>query len=193
MSMTPDEARFEQWLEELYDEHAEIAVEEFASERLSSYYLRFPQIFHAPRQALVEGSSLMPNHPRAGFILASIAVEVSLRELILRPIVHGLVVSESTASIVTDLVMSYRPMVRFKKLLFQIGNEVISEDFDELTRDGKTVTLWKEVERIRCKRNAVVHCACSVNIDEGNGVPGNCEIYSGVVVPNISGRIRIGP
>ena len=102
MSMTPAEARFEEWLEELYNEHAEIAIEEFTSDRLMSYYLKSPKIIHAPRLALVEGRTLLNTHPRAAFILASMAVEMGLRELILRPIVYGLVISESTASVMSQ-------------------------------------------------------------------------------------------
>ena len=91
---------------------------------------------------------------------------MSLRDLILRPIVHGLVVSESTASFVTDLVIAYRPIPRFKKLLFQIASELICADLKELTREGKTATLWEETEKIRIKRNAVLHSACSVSIEQ---------------------------
>ena len=38
MSMTPDEARYEEYMDQLYEEHKEQAVQEFIDERLQSYY-----------------------------------------------------------------------------------------------------------------------------------------------------------
>lgn len=38
MSMTPDEARYEEYMDQLYEEHKEQAIQEFIDERLRSYY-----------------------------------------------------------------------------------------------------------------------------------------------------------
>ena len=39
MSMTPDEAAYEEYMDKLYEEHREVAIEEFTGERLQSYYI----------------------------------------------------------------------------------------------------------------------------------------------------------
>jgi len=38
MSMTRDEAKYEEFMERLYEEHKEQAIEEFTTELLQSYY-----------------------------------------------------------------------------------------------------------------------------------------------------------
>ena len=166
MSMSPDDARYEQWFDELYAEHKEVAIEEFTSERLQSFYLNHPEIVQAPSQALAEGKSLLTNHPRAAFILAAIAIEVSLKKLILHPVVYGLVHSESTAGLITKLVMGHVSIGRFKKLLFHILDEHVGVDLETFARSSASKTLWKEADSIRDKRNAVVHEAVTVSSDE---------------------------
>lgn len=166
MSMSPDEARYEEWLDELYAEHKEEAIEEFTGERFQSFYLNHPEIAQAPSEALAEGKSLLTNHPRAAFILAAIAIEVSLKKLILHPVVYGLVHSDSTAGLITKLVTSHVSIHKFKKLLFHILNEHVGVDLDTFTRSSTSKPLWKEADSIRDKRNAVVHEAVTVTPDE---------------------------
>ena len=162
MSMSLTEAMEEQWLEDLYAEYKEAAIEEFTGERLQSFYLADPKIIQAPSQALAEGKSLLANYPRAAFIFASIAIEISLKKLILHPVVYGLVHSESTAVFITKLVMSHVSIEKFKKLLFHVFNEHVGIDLETFTRSSATKMLWKEIDSIRKKRNAVLHEAVIV-------------------------------
>lgn len=166
MSMSWTEAIEEQWLEDLYAEYKEAAIEEFTSERLQSFYIDNPEIIQAPSQALAEGKSLLKNHPRAALIFAAIATEVGLKKLILHPVVYGLVHSKSTADLITNLVMSHVSIEKFKKLLFHILNEHVSVDLKTFTRSNEKKTLWKEADSIRKKRNAVLHEAVIVTSDE---------------------------
>ena len=156
MSMSWTEAMEEQWFEDLYAEYKEAAIEEFTSERLQSFYIDNPEIIQAPSQALAEGKSLLANHPRAAFIFSAIVIEVSLKKLILHPVVYGLVQSESTAVFITNLVMSHISIEKFKKLLFHIFNENVSINLEIFKRNSATKTLWQEINSIREKRNGSV-------------------------------------
>ena len=162
MSMTESEARFEEWIEELYAEHKEQAIEEFRSERLQSFYANNPAIATSPSQALAEAESLLLEHPRAGFLLAAIASEVTLKKVILHPVVYGLVNSKSTADLITSLAMGYAQLERLKKLLSLILQQYAGMDLERFKRTGAKKTLWEESESIRKKRNAVVHEAENV-------------------------------
>ena len=166
MSMSWTEAMEEQWLEDLYAEYKGMTIEEFTDERLQSFYLDNPKIIQAPSQALDEGKLLLANHLRAAFIFAAIVIEVSLKKLILHPVVYGLVQSESTAVFITNLVMSHVSIEKFKKLLFHIFNENVRIDLEIFKRNSATKTLWQEINSIREKRNAVVHEAVIVTSDE---------------------------
>ena len=80
MSMTPDESRIEQQMEELYQEHKEYAIEEFTIDRLQSFYLAHSTIAQPPLWALAEARDLLAEHPSAAQVFAAVAIEVGLKE-----------------------------------------------------------------------------------------------------------------
>ena len=166
MSMSLTEAMEEQWLDELYAEYKETAIEEFTSERLQSFYVDNPEIIQAPCQVLAEGKSLLANHPRAAFIFAAIAIEVSLKKLILHPVVYGLVHNKATADLITKILMNHVSIDNFKKLLFHILNEYVGVDLETFTRSNVKKTLWKEAYSIKEKRNDVMHEAVNITSDK---------------------------
>src|SRR5205807_1436553 len=106
---------------QLYAEHKEEAIGEFIGERLQSYYLANPEVAYDAASLLGEARELATNdHPRAALALAAAAVEVAVKSVLIEPIVHGLVHSESLAALVTELSLRHTQMDRFKGLLFQI-------------------------------------------------------------------------
>jgi hypothetical protein len=80
MSTTEEDARYDQWMTELYVEHSKEAIEEFTVERLQSYYLKDPLLANAAAQSLKESRVLPVEHPTASFVFAAIAIEVALIE-----------------------------------------------------------------------------------------------------------------
>ncbi len=163
MSMTQDEARYEAWMEELYEEHSKQALDEFRSERLQSFYLRNPSIAEPAVSALAEARALLDSSPRGAFVIASSAVEVGLKIVLLKPIVYGLIHSEPLAGLVTDLVMAHQCMDRFSKLLFEMLRQYGGVDPDSYRRSGSSKTLWLEVQENIKRRNDVLHRADMVN------------------------------
>jgi len=123
MSITEEEARFDQWMEELYNEHRKQAIEEFTAERLQSFYVDNPMVAEAALRSLVESRNLLPQHPAAALIFAAIAIEVGLKVALLKPVVYGLVHSESVAGVITDLILAQTGVKRFRNLLFKILSE----------------------------------------------------------------------
>ena len=110
MSMTEEEARYEQAMEELYEEHSKQAIEEFTAERLQSFYLNKPLLAKPSFDALVESRSLLRSHPTAALVFAASATEVSLKEVLLKPVVYGLVHSESAAGLIAELALGHACM-----------------------------------------------------------------------------------
>lgn len=159
MSITPDEAAYDQYMSELYEEHKKEAIEEFTSERLSTYFLNNEQLAKPAMQALSRARNLMQIDTTAGFIFAAIAVEVGLKSILLRPIVYGLVHAESVAALITDLAISQTGMDRYRKLLLQLLQEHGGVDLDTYTRQGSSRTLWQEVKNVQEIRNGVMHKA----------------------------------
>lgn len=159
MSMSYEEAAYEQYLDELYEEHRKEAIEEFTSERLSSYYSENKQLAKPAFEALCEARTLGELSPTATLILAAIAMEVGLKAILLKPIVHGLVHTESVASLVTDLALSHAGMERYRKLLIHLLRDQGGVDLDTFRRSGSQKTLWEEISEIQTTRNAIMHRA----------------------------------
>jgi len=168
MSMTPDEAEYEEFMDRLYEEHKEQAIDEFTAELLQSYYRSNCLIAKPAFDALVEARNLMKTSITGAFVFSAIAMEVALKERLLKPIVHGLVHAGSVASLVTDLVMGHRSMDRYKDLLLQILREHGGVDLLSYKRSGSEKSIWDEIKRVQTKRNLIVDTAQVASEEEAS-------------------------
>lgn len=159
MSTTPDEAAYDQYMAELYEEHKKEAIEEFTGERLSTYFLDNKLLAEPAALALSNARSLMTINPTAGFVFAAIAMEVGLKSSLLKPIVYGLVHAESVAALITDLAVSHTGMDRYRKLLLQLLQEHGGVNLDAHRRQGSNLALWQEIKNVLDIRNRVMHRA----------------------------------
>lgn len=157
MSRTPHEAEYEEFMDRLYEEHRGQAIEEFTAELLQSYYRSNGHLAKPAFDALIEARNLMKTSITAAFVFSAIAMEVGIKETLLKPVVHGLVHAGSVASLVTDLVMSHRSMDRYKDLLLQILREHGGVDLLSYKRPGSAKNMWDEIKTVQIKRNHVVH------------------------------------
>ena len=87
MSMTDDEYAYDEYMTELYEEHKAEAIEEFAYERLQSYYSGNRLLAEPAFHMLNEAKNMVEVNATAGFIFGAIAMEVGLKETLLKPIV----------------------------------------------------------------------------------------------------------
>ena len=156
MSMSYEEAAYEQYMDDLYEEHRKEAIEEFTSERLCSYYSENKLLAKPAFEALSEAKKLNELNPTAGLIFAAIAMEVGLKAMLLKPIVHGLVHAELVASLITDLTVSHAGMDRYKTLLLHVLQEHGGVDLNTFKRSVSSKTLWEEINEIQKIRNAII-------------------------------------
>ena len=145
--------------ERLYDDYREEAIEEFTYDLLRSYYNDNRLLAKPAFQALAEAKALKETNATAGFLFSAIAMEVGLKETLLKPIVFGLVHSTSAASLITFLVISHRSMDSYRKLLLEILREHGGVDLDTYKRPGSNKPIWQEIKEIQKIRNLVLHRA----------------------------------
>jgi hypothetical protein len=158
--MTWQDAAYEEGMEALYAEFKPQAIEEFTEERLQSYYVANPNLAEDPVHFLSMARQLISHSPTGSFIFAAIAVEVGLKVVLLKPVVYGLVHSESIAEMIADLVVgSARFDNKFRNLLFGILSEVGSIDLAKYKRPESLRTLWEEIKEIQERRNKIMHRA----------------------------------
>jgi len=162
------DAAYDDYMSSLYEEHKGMAIEEFRAERLQSYYQKHPDVGLEPLAALDEAKGLVRDHPSAALVFAASAVELGMKLLFLKPIVAGLVHSESTATLVADLTIGHAAMDRFRDLLFAIAAEHGGVDLSAYRRAGATSTLWEEMRNLQVERNRVLHQGMRVPLEEAD-------------------------
>ncbi|MBA7537731.1 hypothetical protein ES705_30000 [subsurface metagenome] len=159
------EAAYEEFVEslakELYEEHKEQAIYEFIEERLQSYYLQNRDIAMNAIQFVEKSKKIVELEPTTSLLYSSIATEVILKSVLLKPVVAGLVHTESLAELVSSILVRQTGIDRFKELVFKILESHITFDngIANYKREESTDTLWTERSRIQKVRNKIMHQA----------------------------------
>ena len=152
-----EDALQEEWFAQMYAEHAEQALSEFRAERLRTYYARHPEIADLAVAALDDARRLQGVSLAASLIRASTGTELGIKNLLMRPIVNGLVHSEALADVITEMVMAHQALDRYRDLLIGILNEHGGVDLKTFRRRGASRSLLEEVSLNQKIRNDAVH------------------------------------
>jgi hypothetical protein len=147
------DAAYDQMVEEILEDNKDQIIEEFVAERLGSYYTEHPDLDGPAKSALQEARVLLDVSSTASLVFSRSATEIAIRDVLLRPVIYGMVHDESTANIISELVLGNR---QFTGLLFSIL-EKHGVDLKETTRPSSSDKLWKEIEEIKDLRNGIVH------------------------------------
>ncbi len=191
MSMSEDEYAHDEYMAQLYEEHKIEAIEEFTNERLKSYYSKNRFLAKPSFDVLNEAQKLFSVNATAGFILAAIAMEVGLKETLIKPIVFGLIHSVSSASLVTNLVMSHRSMDRYKDLLLQILREHGGVDLKKYKRSGLKKIVLDEINDVKQKRNKIMHTAETASHKEATLALGVASTILRELFPSVVTKIGL--
>lgn len=161
-------AMMESLAEELYPEHKEQAIDEFIDERLKSYYLTNNDIAVNSISFIKRAKELISSDPTASLIFSSIATEVILKSVLLKPVVYGLVHTESLAELISSMLLKQNGIDRFKALVFSILESYIEfeEGIEKFKREGSEINLWNERAEIQTTRNNIMHKAKSCTIEQ---------------------------
>jgi len=184
MSMTPGEAAYDEYMSNLYEEHKVEAVEEFTDERLQSYYVANKLLAKPASNALSQAHTLVDLNPTAAFVFAAIAVEVGLKTTLLKPIVHGLVHTESVAALVTDLAILHS-MDRYRELLLQVLSDHGGVNLGSFKRARANRSLWEEIKEVQRTRNRIVHRAEVVSKNEADVALGVASAILETIFPAV--------
>jgi hypothetical protein len=191
MSMTPDEARYEEYMDQLYEEHKEQAIQEFIDERLQSYYGEHRLLAEPAFGAFTEAKKLIHTYATAAFLFSAIAVEVGLRETLVKPIVFGLVHTLSVASLITDMVLSRPDQRKYRDLLLHLLREHGDVDLYRHKRSDSCRPIWEEIMDVKKKRDLIVHQAQTATSDEANLALGVASTVIENLFPTVVGRMGL--
>ncbi len=157
MSITPDEARQEEFygemVQQILEDHRDEIIDEFVSERMASYYKQHPDLLEPAVAVLDEARKLKGASDAACLVFAQAAIEIALRDVVLKPVVFGMVHEENTGSLIAELVVGNR---QFKKLLFSVLEDY-GLDLKTAKRKDSSKSVWEEIEDIQKLRNRILH------------------------------------
>ena len=153
MTTTPEDAAYDEWITQILEENKDDIISEYVYERLGSYYLSHPDLDERAKAVLREAEHCLETSPTASLVISWAAIEIALKQLLLRPVVFGMVHDENTATVMAELLVG-NPS--FKRLLFHILEDH-GLDIRAMKRDGANVSAWDELQKIKRLRNDVVH------------------------------------
>ena len=161
-----DEA-YEHLSEKLYPEHKAQAILEFTYERLRSYYLQHKDLLvPAARTYKLAESLLQAKQSTAALAFSASAVELFLKACLLRPVVAGLVHSESVADLVVESALSQIGFRRYEKLLAGLFKELTRLEIGQIKRPGAAKPLLEEASALQDRRNSVMHRGADITESE---------------------------
>jgi hypothetical protein len=131
-------------------------VEDFASERLKSYYVANPDVLLPSHRTFIYAQMLLAQYPTAALVFAASASEVCLVNALLKPIVHGLVHADTTAGLIVDLVGA-SGTDRLMKGLLRVLAVHGGIDLATYSITGSGASLRDAFRTTRERRNAILH------------------------------------
>lgn len=163
-----DEA-YDRLSEELYPGHKMQAIIEFTHERLRSYYLQDKKLLVPAIRTYKTAESLLQLQQYGPALVFSVtAIELFLKACLLRPVVFGMVHSESIADLVVESALSQTGFKRYEKLLTGLFKELTQLDINAIKRTGLSKSLLEEASALQERRNLVVHRGIEVAKDEAS-------------------------
>ena len=187
-----EEEGYERFIADIYEELKPEAIEEFTDERLQAYYIDNKLLAKPAIDALSEAQNLAASHATGRFIFASIAMEVGLKTTLLKPIVYGLVNTESAADFIANLTIRHRiGSGDFEKLLFHVLQEHGGVDFKNFKRSDSNTTLWKEIMYLQNVRDKIMHRAEVASQDNVDLVLGVASEILEVIFPAVINKIGL--
>ncbi len=154
--------------EDKYKAIEEYLAEEILPERLEAFYRRKSDIIIAPLNLLIEAKELYQlKRYSASQVFAGAALEVTFKDVLLKPIVSGMIHNDTVAEIIIDIFSSHiREIDRFKGLLINVIKEVSGINIAEYKHENSKQTIWGQASEVRKQRNALLHKATPATLEE---------------------------
>ncbi len=149
-----------QWVEEHAEKLSEEAIKQFRLGRLQSAYTKHPNMANKAIGMWEEMQKLLGKDNRlAALVFGASVIEITIRDLLLHPILSGVVHNEALADVILKLVPRHVGSDAFRKVLFPVLDKVAKIDLTKYKRPGSAKSLWDEYQSIRDDRNRLIHDA----------------------------------
>ena len=188
------DAEYEAMYDAIYEEVRTDTIQQFSTDRLTSYYVANPELMRPAWNRLGEGMKLVANrHFEAATIFFAGAMELFFRFALLRPVIYGLVHHERLADVVSKSVLDGNTgFTKYTTLLGQIYAQLLNGDLKKLTVGNSEANLIKKCNELQDRRNALVHHGATAEETEAIYAQGVAMAVLNQVVRPMLGALGLG-
>jgi hypothetical protein len=158
MSVTWQEAEYEQGMERLYEEFKKQYEDEVIFDKIQMFYKNNPEIVKEPYQNLNESNKLFADkYYTASFLHSIIAMEVVIKTLVFKPILYSLSFDKRASDLLYDVTLKNKSIKYIPKEYYDILKDLTKKDFKEIKRKNSKIKLWDEIINLQNLRNEIIH------------------------------------
>ncbi|MDZ5696685.1 hypothetical protein [Chelativorans sp. M5D2P16] len=178
---------YDRMVKEVLSDHKVDIIGDFTLERLRSYYEQNPDLEIRAEVVLDEAEKLLQVSPSASLVFSFVSLEITIRDVLLKPIAYGLVHDKNFSDVVAELVVGNR---HIKKLLFQILDDVGHVGLTALRRSKEAKKdIWAEKEELRQRRDEIVHRGAEASAEEAEVALALATFFLRRLYPSLRDRI----
>lgn len=167
MSMTLQEAEFEQGMDELYKEFKKQYEDEVIFDKIHTFYKDNPEIVKEPYINLDESKELYDKKfYTASFIHSIIAIEVVIKVIALKPILYSLSFDSRASELLYNHTFKQKSIPYIPSVYYEILKDLTQIDLKEIKRDNSKIKIWEEISNLKSMRDRIIHQGVFVQKDD---------------------------
>jgi hypothetical protein len=158
MSNTDEEYAREEGYSNMLEELSPRVIEEHISEKLVSYYKDQPKILNTFTNAFYKAEKLLnEKHFSASLVFSASAIEIAIKNVLLKPLIFGQINNSSLADSIVENALSQTGFKRYKKLVYEIFQEITGLSLSSLLIENSKQTLFSGAVQTQELRNSCLH------------------------------------
>lgn len=186
-----DDAMASEYFQEQREEMRTEAIDDFQKERLQEYYLYNKNLAQIIDNHLNKAKKMIDaGFFDAGFIFSFLAIEIILKDVFLKPILHGSFMKQYVADLIVEEILCTK-YSSIRKILFHVLKCLASFNFETYKRPRTKTTLWNEIMNIRSQRNKIIHRGESIALSEARYSHRIGTHLSKVIFPKIINNVGL--
>ncbi|MGF1841647.1 hypothetical protein L4C39_00360 [Vibrio clamense] len=145
-------------LEEYLSKRDDVAIR-YTKDRIREYYDESPHCGENLGHLVYGTLDVRGVNDMATVVLAVSAIEVLIKEVILRPVISCLVSDKMISKFMCDAVIKQSGLDRFNRFVFWVFDSLfaVTDNVCDFKREGAKLTIWQERSYIQKVRNEIVH------------------------------------
>ena len=158
MSMTQQEAEFEEGMERLYEEFKEQYEANFISDKINTFYTDNPNIAQESINNLIISKELFSGGCfSASYLHAFIFIEVIIKTIAVKPVLYSLSFDSRASVLLYSNTFKNKSIINIPNLFFEILKDFTGIDLKNIKRENNDLKLWEELNNLQSLRNEIVH------------------------------------